>query len=56
MTTALQGTVWGSVQFHYPGVTDRTMEAAYPEIIRFSSEADARLCDAPCSDKNRRRP
>ena len=52
----LASAAWGSVHLHYSGVTDRTMEAAHPEIVRFSRAADARRRGALRSGENGRRP
>jgi hypothetical protein len=52
----LASAAWGSVHLHYAGVTDRTMEAAHPEIVRFSRAAIARRRGALRSGQNGRRP
>ena len=35
----LASAAWGSVHLHCSGVTDPTMQAAHPEIVRFSRAA-----------------
>jgi hypothetical protein len=52
----LASAAWDSVDLHYSGVTDRTMEAAHPEAVRVSRVADARRCGALRSGENGWRP
>ena len=52
----LASAAWGSVHLHYSGVTDRTMETAHLEIVRFSRAADARRRGVLRSGENGRRP
>ena len=53
---ALAAAAWGSVHLHYSGVTDRIMEAAYPEVVRFSRVAGARRPGVLRSGEIGRRP
>jgi hypothetical protein len=52
----LASAAWCSVHLHYSEVTDRTMEAARPEAVRFSRAADARKRGALRNGENERRP
>ena len=69
MTTALQAPrvtdaksfflaseAWDSVDLHYLGVTDLTMEATNSEVVRFSRAADARPRGVLRGGENGRRP
>jgi hypothetical protein len=51
----LASAAWCSAHLHYSRVTDRTMEAAHPEIVRFSRAADARRPGALRGGENGRR-
>jgi hypothetical protein len=52
----LASMTWNSVHLHYSGVTDRALETAHPDIVRFSRPADARRRGALRSGANGRRP
>jgi hypothetical protein len=51
----LASATWDSVHLRYSGVTDRTMEAAHPEAVRFSRATDARRRGALRGSENGRR-
>jgi hypothetical protein len=52
----LASAAWGSVHLHYSGVTDRIMQAAHPEVVRFPKRDGCPTTSCLTQWRKRRRP